>query len=100
MEDPRFFERNQAEIERSAAEAKDFVLEPMDRPQIEHYLNPPANTPYPLEYAFCLLGGVRGKMVLDLGCVTGENVIPLLERGACLTGTDISPNLLLSLRSD
>jgi len=57
-------------------------------------LNPPADTPYALEYAFHLLGDVRGKTVLDLGCGTGENIIPLLERGARVIGMDISPDLI------
>jgi len=87
-------ERNQAEIERSASEASKVVLQPYDRSQIDRYMNPPADTAYGLEYAFHLLGDVRGKTVLDLGCGTGENVIPLLERGARVIGIDISPDLI------
>jgi ubiquinone/menaquinone biosynthesis C-methylase UbiE len=94
MTDSRLSERNQAEIERSASEAAKIVLEPLERAQIERYLNPPATTPYGLEYAFHLLGDVRGRTVLDLGCGTGENVIPLLERGARVIGMDISPDLI------
>jgi SAM-dependent methyltransferase len=40
------------------------------------------------------LGDVRGKTVLDLGSVKGENIIPLLERGAHVIGIDISPDLI------
>jgi ubiquinone/menaquinone biosynthesis C-methylase UbiE len=94
MTDSRLSERNQAEIERSASEAAKIVLEPLERAQIERYLNPPATTPYGLEYAFHLLGDVRGKTVVDLGCGTGENIIPLLERGARVIGMDISPDLI------
>jgi hypothetical protein len=61
MTGSRLSERNQAEIERSAAEAEKVVLKPLERAQIDRYLNPPADTPYGLEYAFYLLGDVRGK---------------------------------------
>jgi SAM-dependent methyltransferase len=47
-----------------------------------------------LEYAFHLLGDVRGKTVLDLGCGKGENLVPLARRGAQVTGIDISPDLI------
>jgi ubiquinone/menaquinone biosynthesis C-methylase UbiE len=47
-----------------------------------------------LEYAFHLLGDVTGKTVVDLGCGTGENLIPLIKRGACTIGIDISPELI------
>jgi len=32
--------------------------------------------------------------VLDIGCGTGENIIPLVDRGARVTGIDISPELI------
>jgi SAM-dependent methyltransferase len=94
MTDAVFSDRNRAEIERSASEARKIVLKPIQRTQLERYMNPPADTPYGLEYAFHLLGDVRGKTVLDLGCGTGENIIPLLERGARVIGIDISPDLV------
>ena len=64
-------QREQNEIERSAAEARDIVLQPIE---IDRYLDPPSDTAYPLEYAYNLLGDVREKTVLDLGCGSGENV--------------------------
>jgi SAM-dependent methyltransferase len=94
MTTPRLSERNQAEIERSASEAAKVVLQPLERAQINRYLNPTAATPYGLEYAFHLLGDVHGKTILDLGCGTGANIIPLLERGARVIGIDISPDLI------
>ena len=94
LTDSRLSEPNQAEIERSATDAMTFVLKPLERAQIDRYLNPPADTPYGLEYAFHLLGDVRGKTVLDLGCGKGGNIIPLLERGAHVIGIDISPDLI------
>lgn len=84
-------QRDQVEIERSAAEARKAVLAPVD---VDRYLDPPADTAYGLEYAFYLLGDVRGKTVLDLGCGTGENLVPLVKRGAEVIGIDISPDLV------
>jgi SAM-dependent methyltransferase len=84
-------QRDQVEIERSAAEARKAVLAPVD---VDRYLDPPADTAYGLEYAFHLLGDVRGKTVLDLGCGTGENLVPLVKRGAEVIGIDISPELV------
>lgn len=84
-------QRDQVEIERSAAEARKVVLAPTD---VDRYLNPPADTAYGLEYAFYLLGDIRGKTVLDLGCGTGENMVPLVKRGAEVIGIDISPDLV------
>jgi len=87
-------ERDRAEIERSAEEARRIALTGIQRAQIDRYLNPPSDTPYGLEYAFHLLGDIRGKTVLDLGCGTGENIVPLVERGARVLGIDISPDLI------
>lgn len=84
-------ERDRVEVERSAAEARRAVLAPVD---VDRYLDPPADTPYGLEYAFHLLGDIRGKTVLDLGCGTGENLVPLAKRGANVIGIDISPDLI------
>jgi len=83
--------RDRVEIERSAAEARSAVLAPVD---VDRYLDPPAETPYGLEYAFYLLGNVQGKIVLDLGCGSGENLVPLAKRGADVIGIDISPDLV------
>jgi len=85
---------DQSEIERSAEEAAQTVIGLPDRKQVERYLKPSPNTAFPLEYAFWLLGDVRGKTVLDFGCGTGENMVPLAERGARVMGIDISPELV------
>jgi len=85
--------REQAEIHRSASEAAKGANS-LDYSQLERYRNPPANTVYPLEYAYHLLGDVTGKTVLDLGCGQGENSIALIQRGAYTIGIDISPELI------
>ena len=69
-------ERDRAEIERSAEEARKIVFTGIDRAQIDRYLNPPRDTPFALEYAFYLLGDIRGKTVLDFGCGRGGTSSP------------------------
>jgi SAM-dependent methyltransferase len=94
----RLSELDRAEVERSAKEARQITVEPPNRDQVERYLNPPPDTAFPLEYAFSLLGDVRGKTVLDFGCGAGENIVPLVERGARVIGVDISPDLIALAR--
>ena len=91
-------ELDQAEIERSAEEAAEITIGPPNREDLRRYLNPPSDTAFPLEYAFWLLGEVRGKTVLDFGCGSGENTVPLVERGARVIGIDISPELIALAR--
>lgn len=81
----------ESELARSAAEASQITS--LDC-EIERYLNPPADALEGLDYAFHLVGDVREKTVLDLGCGSGENVIPLAKRGAKVTGIDLSPDLI------
>jgi SAM-dependent methyltransferase len=83
--------RDRSEVVRSASEAAKIVVKAAE---INRYLNPSADTVYPLEYAFYLLGETRGKTVLDLGCGAGEELMPLLGRGANVIGIDISPELI------
>jgi SAM-dependent methyltransferase len=82
---------DRSELDRSASEARKIVVKPI---HTDRYLNPPANTPYPLEYSFHLLGDATGRRVLDLGCGSGEELIPLIRRGANVVGIDISPDLI------
>jgi 2-polyprenyl-3-methyl-5-hydroxy-6-metoxy-1,4-benzoquinol methylase len=84
------------EVERSAAEAshKDVSALRYTEENLARYMEPPAETAYPLEYAYHLLGDVRGKTVLDLGCGDGENTVLLVRRGARVLGMDISADLI------
>ena len=95
--DEQLEERDRAEVLRSADEAREVVVA-VDPLQVERYLNPPSDTAYSLEYAFYLLGDVRGKTVLDFGCGSGENLLPLVKRGARVIGLDISPDLIALAR--
>jgi SAM-dependent methyltransferase len=85
-----------AEVARSSVEAS---LTPAAALRVgtgirRRYLNPPEDTAYPLEYAYWLLGDVRSREVLDLGCGSGANTVLLADRGARITGLDLSPDLI------
>jgi SAM-dependent methyltransferase len=86
----------QAEVERSAVEAS---LTPeaslrISARNLARYERPPAETPYPLEYSYHLLGDVRGLRIVDFGCGSGANSVLLADRGAKVWGVDISADLI------
>lgn len=89
-----------AEIERSTREAErtGVATGRSDEKLFARYENPPAETPYPLEYAYHLVGNIKGKRVLDFGCGTGSNSLLLARRGASVCGIDISYDLLAIAR--
>lgn len=85
-----------AEIERSSVEASlttDAALRVSAR-QLARYERPPADTPYSLEYAYHLLGDVRGLRIVDFGCGSGANSVQLANRGAHVWAVDISEDLI------
>lgn len=84
-----------AEIKRSGVQAAQTAAGvSSDTPSnIARYMNPSADTCFPLEYAFHLLGEARGKTVLELGCGSGENSHLLAHRGARVWSMDISESL-------
>ena len=82
-------------MERSRREASSHAqsLQANER-QVARYLSPPLDSAYPLEYAFALLGDIRGMRVLDFGCGTGSNSLLLARRGARVVGVDLSDSLV------
>lgn len=89
-----------AEVQRSALEASltaDNGLLISERTR-RRYADPAEDTAYPLEYAYRLLGDVRGRNVLDLGCGNGANTALLALRGANVCGFDVSPDLIALAR--
>jgi ubiquinone/menaquinone biosynthesis C-methylase UbiE len=85
-----------AEIARSSVEATLTADEALRvTPDIfARYARPPADTAYPLEFAYHLLGDVAGKRIVDFGCGSGANTALLANRGAHVGAIDISEDLL------
>ena len=52
------------------------------------------------EKDFNLIGDVKGKKVLDLGCGGGNNSIALAKQGASVTGVDISEGQIIHARKN
>src|SRR5215831_19034358 len=46
-----------------------------------------------------LLGDVRGRDVLDVGCGDGDLAVELWRRGAAITGIDASPEMVEAARA-
>lgn len=88
-------ERESAEKLRSAREAGQITTELLvTRARVARYDAPPETTVFPLEYAYHLLGDVRGKTVLEYGCGDGLNTVVLANRGAKIIALDISSELI------
>jgi SAM-dependent methyltransferase len=85
-----------SEVERSAIEAAQTAsaVHPTRADVFLRYQRPPADTAYPLEYAFHLAGDLAGRSVLDLGAGSGGNASLLASRGARVCALDLSPDLL------
>ena len=66
----------------------------MEADNILRYDNPPAKTPFPLEYVFHLLGPLENRTVVDLGCGDGLNTVILGALGARTISVDISDESL------
>lgn len=82
------------EIQRSANEALKVTTTSLWMGDKKRYMSPPEYTVYPLEYCYYLIGDIKGKDVLDLGCGAGENTLMLVLRGARVWALDISPELV------
>jgi 2-polyprenyl-3-methyl-5-hydroxy-6-metoxy-1,4-benzoquinol methylase len=50
------------------------------------------------DYPYTVLGDVRGKRILELGCGSGSNAILLALRGATVVGVDLHPGAVTAAR--
>jgi len=71
-----------------AAKAAQHIA-PTDPSAIRRY-SPPLRRKFNKEFRFLLMGSLRGKSLLDVGCGDGSNAVMLAQLGASVTGIDIS----------
>lgn len=93
---PTISKWEEVEVLRSSieAESKAEMNLLIDKAVISRYRAPNSETPFPLEFAYHLLGDASGKVVLDYGCGSGENSVLVADHGAEVIGIDISPELI------
>jgi len=74
-------------------DAEEYSQGPVPANTIERYTL--CRKPFlPAEYPFWLLGDVRGKRILELGCGDGGKSVLLALKGATVCGIDISPHAI------
>jgi 2-polyprenyl-3-methyl-5-hydroxy-6-metoxy-1,4-benzoquinol methylase len=56
--------------------------------------SPPLRRRFNKEFRFLLMGNLKGKCLLDVGCGDGSNAVMLAKLGASVTGIDISPRAI------
>jgi len=79
--------------EREFFDAEDYSEGPIPACTIERYKL--CRKPFlPAEQPFAIVGDVRGKRILELGCGDGGNSVLLALKGASVVGIDISPRAI------
>ena len=68
-------------------------ITPTDPLALKRY-SPPFRKRFNKEFRFWLMGNLRGKLLLDVGCGDGSNAVMLAQLGAVVTGIDISPRAI------
>ncbi len=77
------------------------VSEYIDREFLERYSKTPLLHPYVVFPAILrLMGDIEGRRVLDLGCGYGDLSVLMAERGALVTGIDISEKWMEMCRKE
>jgi SAM-dependent methyltransferase len=61
---------------------------------LERYSRTPLRLRFNKEFRFHVMGNLRGKRLLDVGCGDGRNAVLLARLGAQVEGIDISPGAI------
>jgi 2-polyprenyl-3-methyl-5-hydroxy-6-metoxy-1,4-benzoquinol methylase len=67
---------------------------PIDPLALQRYAGPVLRSRFNKEYRFKVLGSLKGKTLLDVGCGDGMNSVMLARMGAQVTGIDVSPGAI------
>ena len=85
--------RSEAEFFDEWAEKAGQNITPTDPLALKRY-SPPLRRRFSKEFRFLLMGELKGKTMLDVGCGDGANAVMLAQMGASVTGVDISPKAI------
>jgi 2-polyprenyl-3-methyl-5-hydroxy-6-metoxy-1,4-benzoquinol methylase len=73
---------------------KDATRLALDPLTLRRYAGPRLRRRFVIEFCFRLLGDLRGRSLLDVGCGEGQNAALFARLGATVTGIDVSPAAL------
>lgn len=89
--DPARLAREQAHFDEHYADEAAQGIAPLSDYDKLRYTNPPANTIFPREYYYHLLGNLKDKSVLEIAAGNGIDAAILTHNGANLHAYDLSP---------
>src|SRR5688572_19326160 len=75
------------------SEAERVDIGPVDPRVVERYATQ-RRTSFSKEFRYQLIGNLKGRRILDVGCGDGENAITLAVLGATVVGIDVSPGAI------
>jgi len=67
---------------------------PIEAVTFRRYARPKLRRRFNKEFRFRLMGDLRGKQMLDVGCGDGYNAVMFARMGAIVTGIDVSPKAI------
>jgi len=67
---------------------------PIDPLALQRYTRPVLRRRFNKEFRFRVMGDLRGKTLLDVGCGDGLNAVMFAKMGANVTGIDVSPKAI------
>jgi 2-polyprenyl-3-methyl-5-hydroxy-6-metoxy-1,4-benzoquinol methylase len=89
--DPALLAREQAHFDQHYTDEAAQGIAPLSDYDRVRYTNPPANTIFPREYYYHLLGTLKGKRVMEIAAGNGIDAAILTHNGAELSAYDLSP---------
>ena len=89
--DPALLAREQAHFDQHYTDEAAQGIAPLSDYDRVRYTQPPANTIFPREYYYHLLGNLKGKSVMEIAAGNGIDAAILTHNGANLHAYDLSP---------
>lgn len=91
------WQKEAAFFDQRAQEMGDEAL-PIDPLALRRYSRPALRRRFNKEFRFKLMGDLKGKSILDVGCGDGLNAVMFAKLGAKVVGIDVSPSAIETAR--